>query len=69
MEEEKCSENIIVISLWLEEWKALKFLAQQRRRTVADQAAMIIRQELEAYGLVPWKPTQKLLETFSEAGG
>jgi len=49
------------ISLTQEEWHALTILAEQKRRNPKDQAAMMIRQGLEEYGLIPWIPPTPIL--------
>jgi hypothetical protein len=46
----------ITITISQEEEQALIKLANRQRRDPKDQAAMMIRRELEEYGLMPWRP-------------
>jgi hypothetical protein len=51
-------ENAIHITIMIsqEEMEALIKLSERQRRDPKDQAAILIRRELEEYGLMPWKP-------------
>ncbi len=50
----------ITITISQEEEEALIKLAGRQRRDPKDQAAMLIRRELEEYGMIPWRPDSHL---------
>ncbi len=45
----------ITITISQEEEEALIKLARRQRRDPKDQAAFLIRRELEVYGMIPWR--------------
>jgi hypothetical protein len=57
----------ITIAISQEEEEALFKLARRQRRNPQDQAEMLIRRELEEYGLIPWRPDSHMpVDDFPE---